>query len=356
MDVLTVIGARPQFIKAAPVSTALAAAGLTENLLHTGQHYDPSMSDVFFAELGLAAPHWHLNLGGGTHGAMTGAMLAAIETILLDTRPRVVLVYGDTNSTLAGALAAAKLHIPVAHVEAGLRSFNRHMPEEVNRVLTDHLSHWLFCPSETAAAHLRKEGITAGVEVVGDVMKDGLADALRTAAESPERLARLIGDLTDYALMTLHRAENTDDPARLAAILKGLEASPHPIVLPLHPRTAKALSHHRLPLPPTIRTIAPAGYLDMVALLGGSRFVLTDSGGLQKEAYWARKPCLTLRDETEWTETVDAGWNTLTGAETARITAAITRTEPPPHQPDLYGTSGASARIAATLARDLPRP
>lgn len=355
MDILTVIGARPQFIKAAPVSSALAAAGLEENLLHTGQHYDPSMSEVFFTELGLAAPRWHLELGGGTHGAMTGAMLAAIESILLEARPRVVLVYGDTNSTLAGALAAAKLHIPVAHVEAGLRSFNRHMPEEINRVLTDHLSRWLFCPSGPAADQLRTEGITAGVEVVGDVMKDGLTAALRTAADQPGRLTRLIGDLKEYALMTLHRAENTDDPGRLAAILRGLAASPRPIVLPLHPRTAKALSRHGLELPPTVRAIPPAGYLDMAALLGGCRLVLTDSGGLQKEACWAGKPCLTLRDETEWTETVDSGWNTLAGADTDRIAAAIARTEPPAHHPDLYGASGASARIAATLARDLPR-
>lgn len=353
MDVLTVIGARPQFIKAGPVSAALAACGLEEKLLHTGQHYDPSMSDVFFEELGLPNPHWHLDLGGGTHGAMTGAMLAAIEEVLHREKARVVLVYGDTNSTLAGALAAAKLHIPVAHVEAGLRSFNRRMPEEVNRVLTDHISRWLFCPSESAAVQLRKEGIIDGVEVIGDVMKDGLTDALATAASQPERLTRLIGGTTDYSLMTLHRAENTDDPVRLDGILRGIAASPNPIVLPLHPRTEKALARHRLTLPATVRAVPPAGYLDMAALLGACRMVLTDSGGLQKEAYWARKPCLTLRDETEWIETVESGWNTVTGADPARIAAAMSAPTIPALHPDLYGTSGASKRIASTLARDL---
>ncbi len=351
MNVITVIGARPQFIKAAPVARALKEAGVREFLLHTGQHYESAMSQVFFDELGIAAPHWHLGCGGGSHGAMTGAMLAGIERILIDHSPDVVLVYGDTNSTLAGALAAAKLHIPVAHVEAGLRSFNKTMPEELNRICTDHISTWLFCPSDLAAGHLADEGVKSGIFVVGDVMEDGLRTTLKRVAREPERLARLGILGSGYALMTLHRAENTDDSERLASILRGISISGHEVVFPMHPRTRAALDRTGLALPPNVKSIPPVGYLDMAALIGGCQYILTDSGGLQKEAFWAGKPCLTLRDETEWNETVTTGWNTLVGASSERIATGSHNISAPTIAPQVNGVQGASQRIAELLLR-----
>ena len=353
MKCLTVIGARPQFIKAAPVSRAFAAAGIEQVLLHTGQHYDFEMSEVFFQELEIPPPRHSLGLGGGTHGAMTGRMLEGIEKILSEDRPDWVLVYGDTNSTLAGALAAAKLHIPVCHVESGLRSWNRRMPEEINRVLTDHISNRLFCSSELAVENLRREGITAGVEMVGDVMADTnkLAQEVvagRSAefwkAANPDMLA------DEFALLTLHRAENTDDPVRFRALVGQLNSLNIQVVFPVHPRTRKALLREELSLGDHIVTIDPVGYLEMVLLLDQARLVLTDSGGLQKEAYWGKTPCLTLRTETEWVETVEAGWNVVLGEEVESLANLVAESEPPPSWEPLYGDGNAAGRIVAALS------
>lgn len=313
MKVATIVGARPQFIKAAAVSRAIAARDdLVEMLIHTGQHFDHDMSNIFFRELGIPRPGYELGLGGGTHGQMTGRMLEAIEAILLDERPTAVIVYGDTNSTIAGALAAAKLRVPVVHVEGGLRSFNRAMPEEINRVMTDHLSDLLLCPTATAVANLAREGITAGVHAIGDVMYDATVFAAETARSCSDILARLGLEESGYAIATLHRAENVDDPARLAVVLEYLhdESRARPVVFPMHPRTRAAVDRMRRDLS-GLRVCPPVGYLDMHRLLQSAAVVYTDSGGLQKEAYFHRVPCVTLREETEWVETVAAGWNRL---------------------------------------------
>lgn len=309
---LTVVGARPQFVKAASISRATAVRDdIREILLHTGQHFDPAMSRVFFDELGIPAPRINLGIHGGRHGAMTGRMLAGIEEAILTERPDIVLVLGDTNSTLAGALAAAKLHVPVAHLEAGLRSFNRAMPEEINRVLTDHLSALLLCPTETAVTNLRNEGIVTSVHHIGDVMCDATLFAA-AQARSSNVLARLGLVERRYAIATVHRAENTDMRDRLVAILGFLKerARETTVVLPLHPRTVTQIARWGLDLDPLV-TCEPLGYLDMHRLLQSSVAVYTDSGGLQKEAYFHRVPCVTLRRETEWVETVAAGWNRL---------------------------------------------
>lgn len=313
ITILTVVGARPQFIKAAAVSRAIrASADVSEIMVHTGQHFDEMMSDVFFRELEIGKPEVNLAIHGGTHGAMTGQMLAGIESCLLERKPDWVLVYGDTNSTLAGALAAAKLHIPVVHVEAGLRSFNRRMPEEVNRVLTDHVSALLLSPTMTGVRNLQAEGITRGVHHVGDVMYDAMLHAQKRSREMSSILADLGLGEGGFALATVHRAENTDDPARLQAVMNAIirTAAGLPVILPVHPRTRQAIARSGTQLG-SIRTIDPVGYIDMVRLLDGAKVVLTDSGGLQKEAYFARRPCVTLRDETEWTETLEHGWNRL---------------------------------------------
>ena len=351
MRCLTVIGARPQFIKAAAVSRAFASRAITEILVHTGQHYDPGMSDVFFAELEIPAPAHHLGLGGGSHGQMTGRMLEGIERVMLDEKPDLLLVYGDTNSTLAGALAAAKLHIPVAHIEAGLRSHNRAMPEEINRVLTDHVSQWLFCPSQPAVDQLKKEGIAKGVYDVGDVMADSIqwaAEKARRARTAPALPPGL--PIDGWGLLTLHRQENTDRADRLAAILQGLAAGGLPMVFPVHPRTVKTLDRLGLSLPGNVHAISPVGYLDMVALLDRCSVVATDSGGLQKEAYWMKKPCLTLRDETEWIETLENGWNRLVGADAGALAAALRAPNNPSVHPPLYGDGHSAERIADILA------
>lgn len=359
MRVLTVVGARPQFIKAAPLAHALREAGVEEAILHTGQHYDPNMSDVFFEELEIPPPAFHLGVGSGSHGVQTARMIEAIEAVLLRERPHALVVYGDTNSTLAGALAAAKLHIPVAHVEAGLRSFNRRMPEEVNRVLTDHASDLLLTPTPQATANLRDEGVPqARVVEVGDVMYDA---ALRFAprADARDLLPRLQLQPRGYVLATLHRAENTDDPSRLGALLDALGALHNdlPVVLPLHPRTRAALQRlGRLDdAQRALRLIEPVGYLDMLALERGAALVATDSGGVQKEAFFARVPCVTLRDETEWVELIDLGWNRLAspalGADALlrRLRNALERGEGTPPPPDLYGGGRAAGRIAQAL-------
>jgi len=357
MNLITVVGARPQFIKAAAVSTALRLAGVNERVLHTGQHYDENMSEVFFRELGVPAPHWNLGVGGGSHGAMTGGQLAGIEQVLIKEEPEALLVYGDTNSTLAGALAAAKLHIPVAHVEAGLRSFNRRMPEEINRVLTDHASHWLFAPTEAAVANLQQEGVVgAGVCLVGDVMYDA---ALHFAAIARRREARSatfakVGG-RPYVLATVHRAENTDEPERLRQIVQALFALARDIdvVWPMHPRTQGVLARLDLGVNAKkgLHCIGPLGYLDMIEMEQSAEMVITDSGGVQKEAFFFGKPCVTLRDETEWIELVEAGWNRLapptSAAELQTAFRAALGTKGKAIEP--YGRGDAARRIADIL-------
>lgn len=312
MRVLTVVGARPQFVKAAPVSHAMAKAGFEEILVHTGQHFDAAMSQVFFDELEIPAPRHNLEIHGGGHGEMTGRMLIALEPVVQAERPDVVLIYGDTNSTLAGALVASKLHIPIVHVEAGLRSFNRRMPEEVNRILADQVSRLLLCPTRTAVENLAAEGITRGVHHVGDVMYDATVLATEIAQRRSSVLEELSVREGTYAMATVHRAENTDDPARLAEVLAWLRARAveQAVVFPIHPRTQARAEALGLSFE-GIKTCGPVGYLDMTRLLNGAVAVFTDSGGVQKEAYFHRKPCVTLREETEWVETVECGWNRL---------------------------------------------
>lgn len=342
--ILTIVGARPQFIKAAPVSRALAAAGLTEILVHTGQHFDAAMSDVFFEELDIPKPAHHLDVHSLGHGAMTGRMLEKVEATMLAEKPDLVLIYGDTNSTLAGALAAAKLHIPVAHVEAGLRSFNRRMPEEVNRVVADHLSALLFCPTTTAVTNLAAEGITDGVHAVGDVMYDTTLAAIERARTRSTILERLGLQPGGYAVATIHRAENTDDPDRFARVLAWLAEQAHerPVAMPVHPRTRKLMEARGL-APAGVTLLEPLGYLDMTRLAHSAAAIFTDSGGLQKEAYFHRVPCVTLRDETEWVETVEAGWNRLWSQPDYTPRRDI---------PD-YGTGEASRIIAERIARHM---
>lgn len=342
--VLTVVGARPQFVKAAAVSRAIAGSRrLTERIIHTGQHYDANMSDIFFEELEIPAPHYHLGVGSGSHGKQTGQMLAAIEDVLRTEKPDAVLVYGDTNSTLAGALAAAKIHIPVVHSEAGLRSFNQRMPEEINRVLTDHISALLLCPTATAVANLAREGITRNVEAIGDVMYDATLFARDKALKGQSARSRLGLDGKRYALCTIHRAENTDDPGRFLKMIEYVDgfAKDLTIVLPIHPRTRPILGALGRPLN-NWQVIDPLGYVDLHGVLAGAELVLTDSGGLQKEAYFHRKPCITLRDETEWVETIEAGWNRLWISQDFRT---------PRRDIDDYGKGDAAARTVAAIER-----
>lgn len=359
MNIITVVGARPQFVKAAALSAELRrSTGIEERLLHTGQHFDENMSSVFFRELGIPAPQWNLGVSGGLHGAMTGAQLAGIEKVLASEKPDAVLLYGDTNSTLAGALAAAKLHIPVAHVEAGLRSFNRRMPEEVNRVLTDHVSHWLFAPTATAVANLQREGI-AGPQVhqVGDVMYDAALHFSGVASDRSERplaLSALFG--RPFVLATIHRAENTDDPKRLRSVTRALSELSREIevVFPCHPRTRGVLSRLGMDVDAEIglHYVEPLGYLDMIEMEQSAQMVVTDSGGVQKEAFFFSKPCVTLRDETEWTELVESGWNRLAPPTSSdrllRAFRAALGTTGSPIQP--YGKGDAAVRIARVLS------
>lgn len=360
MHVATVVGARPQFVKAAPVSAALRAAGHAETLIHTGQHYDHALSQVFFDELGLAPPDVDLGIGSGPHGRQTGAMLAALEEVLDARRPDWVLVYGDTNSTLAAALAAVKLGLPVAHVEAGLRSFNRAMPEEHNRVLTDHCADLLLCPTRTAFDRLHVEGLGARARLVGDTMLDAVRRVRAAAETNADAVARDLGlDDAPYLVATLHRPYNTDDPATLARLLRALDALDEPVVLPVHPRTRAridALEDAGETLEfANLRVVPPVGHRAMIGLLLHARMLLTDSGGLQKEAYFLGVPCVTLRPETEWVETVDAGWNVLVGSDPARITAAVRAPTPPTERPAVFGDGHAAEAIVAELTAALDR-
>lgn len=351
MKIVSVIGARPQFVKAAPVSRALRDAGHEEYLVHTGQHYDANMSDLFFEELDIPRADAGLAVGSGSHGAQTGAMLAGVEEVIVAQRPAAVLVYGDTNSTLAGALAAAKLRVPVAHVEAGLRSFNRAMPEEINRVVADHLSDLLLCPSQTAVDNLKAEGVTRGVHLVGDVMYDAVLLFAERARARSDVLARLGLGPKGYLLATVHRAENTDDAARLAEILWAFSALGATVVFPVHPRTRQIIGGGAA-LGANVRAVEAVGYLDMLMLEQHARLVLTYSGGVQKEAYWLGVPCVTLRDETEWVETVESGWNVLAGARRGRIVEAAQSLRPDPNsRAPLYGDGRTAGRCVQVLER-----
>ncbi len=350
MKIVTVIGARPQFIKAAALSRALRNySNIEETIIHTGQHHDTSMSDVFFEEMQIPRPKYNLEVSGLGHGAMTGRMLEKIEEELINEKPDWVLVYGDTNSTLAGALAAAKLHLPVAHVEAGLRSFNMKMPEEINRILTDRVSTLLFCPTDTAVKNLKSEGIQNGVVRTGDVMADALF-YYQTLAPQKAKLFRNTPE-TKFALATIHRAENTDDPIRLKNIFSALELINQKLAvyLPLHPRTKGKLKD--LGIVPTFKILEPLGYYDMVQLLTNCSLVLTDSGGLQKEAYLCQKPCVTFRDETEWVELIENGVNKLVGTSSEAIVNAANSfsTAGPTFTKGLYGNGKAAEEIIEAI-------
>ena len=352
MKILTVIGARPQFVKAAPVSKALRAAGHEEFLAHTGQHYDPQMSQIFFDEMGIPAPNINLEVDSGNHGWQTAQMLMGIENLLIEEKPDYILLYGDTNSTLAGSLAAVKLHVPIAHVEAGLRSFNRQMPEEHNSVLTDHASDLLFCPTEVAASHLADEGITKGVHIVGDVMYDAVLGFTALSGEKSTLLASLNIAPDDYLLATVHRPANTDNPENLMAIFEAFHELDENIIFPVHPRTRGKIADMIEDIEnfaPKLKLIEPVGYLDMLSLEKNAKTILTDSGGIQKEAYWLKTPCVTLREETEWVETVDAGWNTLVGADKGKIIDAVNNWVAPEKRLNLYGDGRAAEKIAKIL-------
>jgi UDP-GlcNAc3NAcA epimerase len=351
VKILTVVGNRPQFIKAAAVSGKLRERH-EEVLVHTGQHYDDSLSRVFFAELGLGSPERELGIGGGTNTSQTARMLGALEPLLAEVKPDAALVYGDTNSTLAGALAAAQADIPVVHIEAGMRSYDRTMPEERNRVMTDHLSDLLLCSSQSAAEHLRSEAISGRVEVVGDVMVD-VALRWQPAARANTEVLAAHGLMSgSYLLLTAHRAGNVDDPERLRALVDLVRALPEPILFPLHPRTRTRLGDAgllaELEQLGGIQLTEPLGYLEFSALVCQARAVVTDSGGVQKEAYLAGVPCVTLRANTEWVETVDAGWNTLVDLDAQAALAALER-KPPAEHPELYGDGHAAERCVAAI-------
>ena len=350
MKILTVIGARPQFVKAAVLSHALRAQH-REILLHTGQHYDDELSATFRGELRLPKPDVELNVAPGLREEQTARMMVGIERAILDHCPDRVLVYGDTNSTLAGALAAARHRLRIAHVEAGLRSFNPRMPEELNRVVTDQLSDLLFCSSQEAADNLAREGMTKGVHVVGDVMAEAVRQFAPDRDLSAAMCARRNLDPGYYAVATVHRAENTDDGDRLRRIVSGLARLDFTVLLPMHPRTRAAVRQFGITFPSNVRQVPPLGYAEMLALVGLSRVVLTDSGGLQKEAYWLGVPCVTLRDETEWVETVAAGWNRLAGADADRLVDCVCQLAAAlPVRLPLYGEGNAVARICAVIA------
>ena len=379
MKIVTIVGARPQFIKAAPVSRAIhkynqegRGSQITEIMVHTGQHYDYGMSQVFFEELGISEPDVNLGVGSGPHGWQTGGMLIQIEELLMAEKPDWVVVYGDTNSTLAGALAAAKLHIPLAHVEAGLRSFNREMPEEHNRVLTDHCSNLLFCPTKTAMNNLKKEGITtnqstnepptSNLQPIAYLVGDTMYDAVLQFSEIAQRRSTILQDLglesKSYLLATVHRPYNTDIPENLGNILAAFLEIDEPIVFPVHPRTRQRIAEFGLGNPQSairnLQFIDPVGYLDMLVLEQNARVILTDSGGMQKEAYFFGVPCLTLRPETEWIETVEAGWNVVVGSESSLIVDKALNMQPPQAERGMFGDGHAGARIVYTLGNSLP--
>lgn len=364
--IVTIIGARPQFVKAAVLSRLIRTEKwndkFTEILVHTGQHYDQNMSDVFFTDMEIPKPDYNLNIGSGTHGKMTGQMLISIEEVLLKEKPDILLVYGDTNSTLAGSLAASKLHIPVIHVEAGLRSFWKYMPEEQNRILTDHISDFLFCPTATAVENLKKEGITKGVYNVGDIMLDAnlfYQDKLQKEKEQGidrlEKIKALNFDIknNDFILATVHRAENTDNIDKLKNIIDAFNSIATNIVLPLHPRTRKIITENNFKLNSNVIVIDPVGYFEMLDLELRCKCIITDSGGVQKEAYFMKKPCITLRDQTEWVETVESGWNTIAGTEKDNIINRYNKLRKPESHIEFYGKGETGSKILMTLYKNL---
>lgn len=350
MKILSVVGARPQFVKLAPIAHACERANVEHIIVHTGQHYDPMLSDVFFDDLGIPAPNEHLGVGSGSHGKQTGEMLGKLDDILLTYRPDWVLVYGDTNSTVAAALSAVKLHFPIAHLEAGLRSFNRRMPEEHNRVLTDHAADLLLAPTEVAAEHLRHEGLSERTVVVGDVMTDVLMEQVASLEDGPSVIEDELGLAEgSFSIATIHRAENTDDKDRLTAVLDSLAQVDHPVVLLAHPRLVAKCQEHGIELGGGhLRIHPPVPYPDLIHTALRSRGVITDSGGLQKEAFLLRRPCTTVRTETEWVETVNLGWNVLVEPGSALIEAA-SRPAPPECTETPYGDGNAADRVVAEL-------
>lgn len=355
MNILTVIGARPQFVKACMLSICFQNdPDMNEIVVHTGQHYDANMSDIFFDQLQMQKPHYHLGVGSGTHAEQTGAMLVKIEAILLKEKPDAVLVYGDTNSTLAASLAASKLHIPIIHVEAGLRSFNRRMPEEINRLLTDHLSTLLFCPSQVAADQLAKEGIQKGVYNTGDIMYDAVLHHRYEAIKQSTILLKHGLIPKKYYAATIHRAENTDSPKKLTAIMNAFAQVDLPVILPLHPRTKKMLTELKLAKAKNIHLIDPLHYFDMLSLMSQAKAILTDSGGIQKEAYMLKVPCVTLRDETEWTDTVRTGWNQLVDASAEKdIIEAVKNVTIPTSHPSLFGDGQSAKQMCELIKKHL---
>jgi UDP-N-acetylglucosamine 2-epimerase len=354
MKIVSVVGARPQFVKAAVLSRTLRQRH-EEVLVHTGQHYDDLMSDVFFRELGLPAPDTNLGVGSASHAAQTARMLEALEPVLVAQKPDLVVVYGDTNSTLAGALAASKLNLPVAHVEAGFRSHNRAMPEEINRVLTDHLSRYLFCVTSASVECLRVEGITRGVYQVGDLMYDSLLAALPRAREHEgDVLSRHGVTVGAYYLATVHRPANTDDAGAMRSIMAAVGGLDAPVVLPLHPRTKAALAEASIDPPANVRAVDPVGYFEMLALEYNAKAILSDSGGVRREAYFLGVPSVTLRDDTEWPETLLTGWDVLAGADADKIVEAAQRPRPQTPPPPIFGNGQTAARIVEVLERDPP--
>lgn len=350
--IVSIVGARPQFIKAAPVSRALAS-DFREVTIHTGQHYDQGMSKVFFTEMEMRQPDFNLGIGGGSHGEQTGKMLMELEKICNTIKPDCMLVYGDTNSTLAGALVAAKAQIPLAHVEAGLRSYNRDMPEEVNRVLTDHMSTILFCPTDAAVLNLAKEGITAGVHRVGDVMYDALLRDLRIARTRSDILSQLKLERGKYALATVHRVANTDNESRIRSILNALGQLSSRVVFPVHPRTHKMIQAWGMSVNSNVLMVEPVGRFDMLILQENANAILTDSGGVQKEAYMVGVRCITLRDETEWVETVTAGWNRLVSVDGKKIVDTFETWFPTAGRLPLYGDGNAALDVCRVLKNSL---
>ncbi|MCD6233446.1 MAG: UDP-N-acetylglucosamine 2-epimerase (non-hydrolyzing) [Candidatus Marinimicrobia bacterium] len=354
--IATIIGARPQFIKEAPLALALRKY-FKEIIIHTGQHYDRNMSRVFFEDMGIPEPDYHLNIGSGRHGEQTGRMLAAIEEVLIKEKPDYVLVYGDTNSTIAGALAAVKLQIPVGHIEAGLRSFNRSMPEEINRIATDRIADHLFCPTEHAVSLLSKEGMTSNTYLTGDVMYDACLHFLPLSEQKSDIVRSLGLANKEFLLLTIHRPSNTDDPETFLSILKSVAGSPWPVVFPCHPRTKKVMNHpesrHILSKAKHLKIIEPVGFLDMLQLENHALKILTDSGGVQKEAFFMGKPCITLRTETEWLETVEAGYNVITGADPDKITRAIHSFHPDHEREHYYGDGQAAQKITEQIKKVL---
>ncbi|MCP4157429.1 MAG: UDP-N-acetylglucosamine 2-epimerase (non-hydrolyzing) [bacterium] len=346
MKILSVVGARPQFVKLAPLSRAIRGCNeFEEIILHTGQHYNRNMSDNFFEDLRIPSPDYNLNIGSGKHGEQTGKMLSAIEEILIKELPRALVVFGDTNSTLAGALAAVKLHIPVIHIEAGLRSFNREMPEEINRVAVDHISDFLFAPTQTAMEHLQKEGLAAGSYLTGDIMVDAIQNNIDFAENRSTITDSLNLENNNFHLLTLHRPYNVDNPETLKKILAQLAQVDKKILFPIHPRTKKILQQNSISTSDNIILSDPLSYLDFIKLENHCAKIITDSGGIQKEAYILKKPCITIRFETEWVETVHEGWNILADAHSTNLAQTINSFTPPKTHPDIFGQKCAAKMV-----------